>query len=100
MGRGPEPIGDILAQLMARRGYAGLRRAEACESAWHEAAGAWAVEHTRVGAIRRGRLEVTVANSTLVQELTFRKSSLLQALARLLPEEKIRDIRFRVGPLE
>jgi hypothetical protein len=42
-------------------------------------------------------LEVTVQNSTLVQELVFQRPGLLKTLARLLPDEQIKDIRFRVG---
>ena len=97
MARGPEPIGDILAELMARRGFAGVRSAAACEAAWRQAAGELAARYTRVGSIRRGKLEVTVANSTLVQELSFQKPALLKALATLLPDRKIKDLRFRVG---
>jgi len=97
MRKGPEPIGDILAQLMARRGFARVRSAEAFESAWQKAAGEMLCRYTRPGAVRRGKLEVTVANSTLVQELTFQKPALLKKLAELLPDEKIEDLRFRVG---
>ena len=100
MRKGPEPIGEILAQLMARRGFARVQSASAHEAAWCEAAGELATQYTRVGAVRRGRLEVVVANSTLIQELTFQKPALLEALGRLLPDEKISDIRFRVGPIE
>ena len=56
-----------------------------------------AAEYTRVGMLRRGKLEVTVANSMLVQELTFQKPDLLKALRERLPDETIRDLRFRVG---
>jgi predicted nucleic acid-binding Zn ribbon protein len=98
MRRAPEPIGEILAELMARRGFAGLRSAAACESAWREVVGDLA-SYTRVGSIRRGRLEVTVANSTVVQELSFRKLALLEALSRRLPDQKITDLRFRIGPI-
>ena len=95
-----EPIGDVLAELMARRGFTGVRRAALCEDAWRQAAGELAARYSRVGAVRRGRLQVTVANSTLLQELTFRKPTLLGTLASLLPEEKIKDLRFRVGPID
>lgn len=98
--KGPEAIGDILAQLMARRGFARVRSAEAFESAWQTAAGELLSRYTRPGAVRGGRLEVTVANSTLVQELSFQKPALLQSLAELLPDEKIKDLRFRVGPVD
>ncbi len=97
MAKGPEPIGEILAQLMARRGFARVLSAEAFDSAWRAAAGETLAAFTRPGAVRRGKLEVTVANSTLVQELSFQKSRLLKSLAELLPDEKIEDLRFRVG---
>ena len=97
MRRGPEPIGDILAELMARRGYAQQQHAAALDEAWNEAAGALAAEYTRVGSLRRGTLEVVVANSTLVQELVFQKPKVLASLGRLLPDANIKNIRFRVG---
>ena len=100
MARGPERIGDVLAQLTARRGFAGVRRSGQRETAWREAAGELAAHYSRVGPIRRGKLEVTVANSTLLQELSFQKPSLLKALAKLLPDETIRDLRFRLGAID
>ena len=100
MARGPQAIGDVLAQLLARRGFAGVRRAAACEDAWRQAAGELAARYSRAGAVRRGTLEVVVANSTLVQELTFQKPNLLETLGELVPEEKIQDLRFRVGAVD
>ena len=100
MARGPQAIGDVLVQLMARRGFAGVRRAATCEEAWRQAAGELAAGYSRVGAVRRGTLEVLVANSTLLQELTFQKQTLLETLGELLPDEKIRDVRFRLGAIE
>ena len=99
MRRGPEPIGDILAQLMARRGFARVESAAALDAAWREAVGELA-EFTRVGAVRRGKLEVTVANSTVLQELSFRKSMLVSDIVRLLPDEGIQDVRFRTGSID
>ena len=100
MPKGPESIGNILAELMARRGFARVQTASVCEDAWRQAAGELAAGYTRVGSVRRGNLEVTVANSTLVQELTFQKRALLQALGELLPDERIRDLRFRLGAID
>ncbi len=100
MAGGPQMIGDVLTQLMARRGFAGVRRASACEEAWRQAAGELVARHSRVGAVRRGTLEVVVANSTLLQELTFQKQTLLETLGQRLPDEGIRDLRFRVGAIE
>jgi predicted nucleic acid-binding Zn ribbon protein len=95
--RGPQRIADVLSELMARRGYARIRAAEAYEQAWREVAGALLAKYTRVGNLRRGALEVRVANSTLLQELTFQKADLVRRLGELLPEEGIRDLRFRVA---
>ncbi|MBN1909997.1 MAG: DUF721 domain-containing protein [Pirellulales bacterium] len=98
--RGPQPIGEILADLMAQRGFGRVRSAAALDEAWREAVGESAAEYTRAGSLRRGRLDVTVANSMLVQELTFQKPALLAQLREHLPDETIRDIRFRVGTVE
>jgi predicted nucleic acid-binding Zn ribbon protein len=100
MPRGPQPIGTVLADLMARTGFARVQSTAALETAWREAAGPWAERFTRVAALRCGKLEVVVSNSTFVQELCFQKNALLGALRRALPEQEIRDLRFRVGPIE
>jgi predicted nucleic acid-binding Zn ribbon protein len=98
--RGPEKIGNLLSELMARRGYARVQSAHAYEAAWCKAAGTLAAKYTRIGSLRRGKLEIIVTNSTLVQELTFQKPGLLKTLAELLPDEAIKDLRFRVGTLQ
>jgi len=100
MPRGPQPMSTVLAELMARRGFARIRSMTALEAAWAEAAGEFIARHSRVAAVRRGKLEILVASSTLAQELTFRKPSLLDSLRNSLPDETIGDLRFRVGPVQ
>jgi len=100
MFRGPQAIGNVLSELMARRGFARVQSAEAVEAAWREAAGPLAAKYTRVGQRRGVALEVIVANSTLVQELGFQKQELLETLGELLPDEGIKCLRFRVGNIE
>lgn len=99
MAKGPEPISEILAELMARRGFARVQSGAALETAWKQVAGEMA-PYTRAGSVRRGKLEVTVSHSALVQELTFRKAALVAELKKLLPDEKIGDLRFRVGAVQ
>ena len=58
--------------------------------AWQQAAGELFAQHSRVGLVRQGRLEVTVTHSALVQELTFQKAAILAQLrqrchAKILP---------------
>ncbi len=93
----PKPIGDILAQVVQRRGYAQVRASSARDEAWKEVAGEELAAMTRIGGVRRGVMEVIVANSLLMQELTFRKEELLAGLHRALPEADIKQLRFRVG---
>lgn len=100
MAKGPERISDILAQLMARRGFARVQGGEAYASAWNEAAGPMAAKYSRVGSLKRGTLDVVVANSALIQEFTFQKAFLLKALNQQLPDQGIKDLRFRLGAIE
>lgn len=100
MSRSPQHVATILAQLMARRGYARQQGGAELQEAWRSAAGGVLAEYSRAAQVRRGALEVIVANSTLVQELSFQKTTLLDALRRLLPDEAIKDLRFRVGQVQ
>lgn len=95
----PQPIKEVLAELVLRRGYAREQSVAAFDAAWSAAAGEFFAGHTRCGLLKRGVLEVVVANSILLQEITFRKAAVLAELARLLPDAKIRDLKFRVGVL-
>jgi len=98
--RGPRPLSDILGELFTVRGYSRLRARQELEDAWNKAVGEPYCRQTRVDEVRRGVLNVTVAHSTLLEELSaFRKSSLLNALRSDAPATTIHDIRFRVGPV-
>ena len=67
------------------------------ESAWRQAVGEKFAATTRAGTLRRGTLEITVANNLLAQELGFRKDDLINQLRRLAPDETITNLRFRTG---
>ena len=93
----PQGIGDVLAQLMARRGYAREQSFERYAEVWRQVAGDMLAACSRATQVRRGVLEVLVSNSTMIQEITFQKSDLVKRLADALPEENIRDLKLRVG---
>jgi predicted nucleic acid-binding Zn ribbon protein len=96
--RGPRPLSDILGELFTVRGYGRLRARQELEDAWNTAVGEPYCRQTRLGEVRRGVLNVTVAHSTLLEELSaFRKPALLAALRSDAPATSIHDIRFRVG---
>jgi predicted nucleic acid-binding Zn ribbon protein len=100
MSGAPKAIGNILAELMARRGYAQVQAASQCTEAWREAAGELLSRHSRAVQIKRGVLEVMCSNSTMLQEMSFQKAALLKRLAELLPQDQIRDLKFRVGSIQ
>jgi hypothetical protein len=95
---GPRALSDILGELFTVRGYGRLRARQELEDAWNAAVGEPNCCQTQLGEVRRGVLNVTVAHSTLLEELAaFRKPALLAALRSDAPAMMIRDIRFRVG---
>lgn len=98
--RGPRPLSEILGELFTVRGYGRLRARQELEDAWNAAVGEPSCRQTRLGEVRRGVLNVTVAHSTLLEELAaFRKPALLAALRTDAPATTIHDIRFRVGEI-
>jgi predicted nucleic acid-binding Zn ribbon protein len=100
-GRGPKPLSEILGELFASRGYGRLQALGELEMAWNTAVGEPDCRRTKLGGVRRGTLNVTVAHSGLLEELsTFRKPDLLAALRKDAPGTPILDIRFRVGPVD
>jgi predicted nucleic acid-binding Zn ribbon protein len=101
--RRPKKIGNVVAQLVQRKGYAQIRAAGQREETWRQAiqeqgGDSWTAA-TRVAGVRRGVFEVLVANSLLMQELTFQKESLLKRLQDELPEDGIKQIKFSVGQI-
>ncbi len=101
MDKGPEPLGEVLSRLFAARGWGRRQDRLRLEQAWEKAVGSEGAGHTRVGALRRGVLEVLVDSGVLLQELSgFHKRRLLQELRALLPGTVVTDLRFRAGAWE
>jgi predicted nucleic acid-binding Zn ribbon protein len=99
--RGPEKLGDILGRLFTAKGWGRRQDRLRLEEAWSAAVGAVHAAHTRVGALRRGVLEVVVDNAPLMQELAhFQKRRLLEQLRQRLPGQTLNDLRFRAGVLD
>ena len=93
-------MGSVIAGLMSRRGYAQVEESSEGEAGWQEVVGPQLGPQTRSANVRRGVMEVIVASSAVMQELTFRKTALLKQLAQRLPSHKIKDLRFRVGAVK
>ena len=78
----------MLAQLITARGYGRIQADDQLAAAWAAAAGEPLASYSRPGQLRRGTLEVTVTNSTIMQELTFQKQRILAELGRNSPTPK------------
>ncbi len=95
--RGVQSIAAILGEVAAQRGFARQRSRQYLEDAWRTVAGELIAKYTRVGSVRRGVLEVLVANSVLLQELAgFQKHELVKKLQTTLGSGEVRDLRFRL----
>ena len=100
MPREPYHISQIVADLLARTGVARPQATRELERLWREIVGGALADVSRPLRVFRARLEVVVAHSTAVQELTFRKAEILQKLNQQWPERQLKDIKFRVGPIK
>jgi len=95
--RGPVPIGNIVADVLAQRGLGRPQATIQLEQMWSEVVGSAIAPMTHCGKIHRQQLNVIVKNSTVMQELTFRKEEIIRKLNTKTPDHLIKDIRFRVG---
>ncbi len=103
VGRGPEKLSEILADLIIRRGYARQLESSRFQQAWNTVVENRLANHSCPGNLRRGVLEVSVENSIVMQELTFQKNQILKKLNQEMENENrsptIHDIRFRIGAI-
>jgi len=95
----PARIAVAVNRLLARRGYAQIEQQVEWDEAWRVAVGDHLAEHSKPSRLNQGVLEITVRNSTALQELTFQKRNLLKQLQAVSESDLIRDLRFRVGEL-
>jgi len=102
MADAPKHLSQALSELVALKGLARVGSDGALREAWESAAGPEISGKTRVLGIKRGVLEVAVANSALLSELTsFHKGSLLKALQSQSPDLAVHDLKFRLqGDME
>ena len=98
--REPVRIREVLSQLMSRRGYGQSNSNKQKQQAWRQACGEPLGAHSRAGNLNRGTLTVFVRNSMVLQELTFQQHEIIQRLAEIYPDLKVKALRMRVGVIE
>lgn len=100
----PTAIGTLISGLMSRKGYSQSAVAAEREAAWNQAVtkilgSAEPLKQMRPGDVKRGVFEIHVTHPALVQELSFQQTELLNVLKQLIPDQKIRSLRIRVGTI-
>jgi predicted nucleic acid-binding Zn ribbon protein len=98
--RPPKKMADVLSNLMSKRGYGRVIATGNFDDAWQAAIGPRFAGDTRCGNVKRGVLEVLVASSAVLQELTFSKKQILTKLQTSSPDQKITDLKFKVGAIK
>jgi hypothetical protein len=93
----PKHAADIMAAVLQRRGYGRIIENEQLARQWGNIVEARLRPYTRPVRVFRRRLEVLVANSTAMQELTFVKAALIERFNNESCGKPITDIRFRLG---
>ncbi len=99
LSRKPRKVGNVLAQLVRLRGYAQIRKSDEQEKVWRAVVGPDLSRVTQFLKLSRGTFHVLLANSLLMQEFTFRKEELLEAVQSALPNAGVKQLRFKVGKI-
>lgn len=94
---GPERLSRTLEDLLRSAGLPEVALRVSLARRWAGIVGPLLSGKTCPSKIRGGVLSVLVPNHAWAQELQLAKPSLLEGIARVLGEGKVRDIRFVVG---
>lgn len=92
-------VGACVNQVVAKYGVGGSLSRRELDHAWQQVIGDRWPGATQVGGIRGNLLEITVAHSMVLQEITFAHDELLAQLRVLMPHSKIKSLAFRVGAI-
>lgn len=98
-GRDPKHGSELINQLLSKKGYGQTNASALLEQHWAETVGQTLGGKCQPGVLRRGTLEIIVQNSSVLQEITFQKRTILKALQKRLQSMDIADLKFKVGPL-
>jgi predicted nucleic acid-binding Zn ribbon protein len=97
--RQPARMAEVVSRLMSKRGYGRVLASDDLNAAWRRVVDPRFADDTRAAQVKRGVLEVIVANSSMLHELTFDKKRLLARMQAEAPDQKIKDLRLKVGAI-
>ncbi|NQT76017.1 MAG: DUF721 domain-containing protein [Candidatus Omnitrophica bacterium] len=95
--RRPEDIKKILDKLIGKIGKAGPGKKDRILAAWKKVVGEKAATHSRPVSIKRKVMTIEIDSSTWMYELNLKKKHILGDVKKHLGEDKVKDLRFRMG---
>ncbi len=90
-------LGDILPQMFAQYGLQRRNDNDALLEAWAAVVAALCPSYakvTQVVGFQRGTLEIAVPHNAFAQELSFVQAELLAEMQKIVPDRKIRKMKF------
>jgi len=93
----PTPLGDTLREVLDRAGLGGVATSSALSGRWAELVGPGIAAHSSPGAIKGGRLAVTVDSSAWMNQLSLLSTDLIEKINAGLGQGTVTELRFRIG---
>ena len=93
-------IGDVLRKMLKNRRLETDTSLIQVWDVWEEAVGEVIAENTRPAAFKGNLLIVNATSSSWLQQLRFLKPEIIQKLNHFLGNVPVRDIKFKVGPVD
>ncbi|MGE0680124.1 MAG: DUF721 domain-containing protein [Candidatus Binatia bacterium] len=91
---------DILSSVLPHLASAGRLQEYRVWEVWEEAVGRLVARKAQPSKIQRGKLFVTVSNSTYLQEMQFYKARIRDAVNQRLGAPVVKDIFFVLGRVQ
>lgn len=95
--RKPKSAKYLINNIIARRGIAAEKSNQKLQNVWDSIVGIDLANQTKIASVKRGVLQVIVANSSVMQFLSFSKLEYKEQINQQMPNEEISDLRFSIG---
>lgn len=97
---GPEPIAELIPQVLDEAGLADASRAVQLLRIWDEALGPELASHCRPVGLSRGVIRARARDSSWMQRIQMEKPRILERLRSALGDPPPQDLRLRIGPVD
>lgn len=93
----PEPISSLLQGIVENISRAKKNDINTIVNEWSNITGREIFRHTKPVSLKQGNLLVNVDESAWLYQVSFMKNDIVTALNKKLGQNKIKNIRFRIG---